>query len=470
MLFSGGTVSGCGPASSATGPFYCPRDGKVYLDLSFFRELRSRFGAPGRLRAGIRDRTRVRPPRAEPARHQRGGAARGSSGTRERERALGPARAAGRLPRRRLGAFGLQRENLLEPGDVEEGLAAAAAVGDDRIQASTQGRIDPETLDARHRRSSARPGSGGGSTPGTRTDATRSRATSEVDDELDPRVIVDFDFERGLLFVAVRNLGDRPAYRVSTTFDKPFRGLGGRREMNALRLFRGIEFLAPRKEIRALARLERRLLRAQGARQADRDGLVPPRRRPPPARARDHARPLDLPRSRLRPGRSNRCLTASRTAASTSASRSTGSTRSTSPRSRSRWPSIAVVEYREGGDRTSATRKLPGRVALRQRRAAARHHGRPSRSPSWFRAELQGDHQPRNVLIVLQDAQHQDVRRWRRPRRVDRRSAEGPDAGRERERGRDRDDRARLRERRDRPTRSRGARAAPRRGASAAAP
>jgi hypothetical protein len=68
--------------------------------------------------------------------------------------------------------------------------------------------------------------------------------------ELD--VVVDFEFERGLLFVCVRNLSDRPALKVSTDFDKPFRGLGGRREMNGMRLFRKIEFLAPGKEIRTL--------------------------------------------------------------------------------------------------------------------------------------------------------------------------------------------------------------------------
>jgi hypothetical protein len=73
-----------------------------------------------------------------------------------------------------------------------------------------------------------------------------------VESDRDPQVIVDFDFDGGLLFVAVRNLGARPAYKVSTVFDRPFRGLGGRREMNRLRLFRTIEFLAPGKEIRTL--------------------------------------------------------------------------------------------------------------------------------------------------------------------------------------------------------------------------
>jgi hypothetical protein len=69
-------------------------------------------------------------------------------------------------------------------------------------------------------------------------------------DELD--VIVDFDFEDGLLFAAVRNISDRAAYRVSVSFDKPFTGLGGTQETSTLPLFRNIAFLAPRKEIRTL--------------------------------------------------------------------------------------------------------------------------------------------------------------------------------------------------------------------------
>ena len=68
----------------------------------------------------------------------------------------------------------------------------------------------------------------------------------------DSDVIVDFVFEDGLLFVAVRNIGARPARGVSCTFDKPFSGLGGTRRMNELPLFRNIEFLAPGKEIRTL--------------------------------------------------------------------------------------------------------------------------------------------------------------------------------------------------------------------------
>jgi hypothetical protein len=68
----------------------------------------------------------------------------------------------------------------------------------------------------------------------------------------DLQVIVDFEFEQGLLFVSVRNLGDRPVLDVSTSFDKPFRGLGGRREMNGMQLFKRIRFLAPGREIRTL--------------------------------------------------------------------------------------------------------------------------------------------------------------------------------------------------------------------------
>lgn len=67
-----------------------------------------------------------------------------------------------------------------------------------------------------------------------------------------PEVIVDFDFEDGLLYAAVRNLSAQPAYRVSVVFDKPFTGLGGTRETASIALFRNIEFLAPGKEIRTL--------------------------------------------------------------------------------------------------------------------------------------------------------------------------------------------------------------------------
>jgi len=65
-------------------------------------------------------------------------------------------------------------------------------------------------------------------------------------------VIVDLDFDGGLFFLAVRNLGDRPAIDVRTTFDRKLIGLGGRKDVSALPLFRSIPFLAPHKEIRTL--------------------------------------------------------------------------------------------------------------------------------------------------------------------------------------------------------------------------
>ena len=67
-----------------------------------------------------------------------------------------------------------------------------------------------------------------------------------------PDVIVDLDFEGGLLFLAVRNIGDRPALDVTTTFNRKLLGLGGGTDVSALPLFRNIPFLAPNKEIRTL--------------------------------------------------------------------------------------------------------------------------------------------------------------------------------------------------------------------------
>lgn len=65
-------------------------------------------------------------------------------------------------------------------------------------------------------------------------------------------VILDVVFERGLLFLALRNLGAEPALKVSCAFDRPLHGLGGTREVSAMRLFRNVELLAPGREIRTL--------------------------------------------------------------------------------------------------------------------------------------------------------------------------------------------------------------------------
>ena len=67
-----------------------------------------------------------------------------------------------------------------------------------------------------------------------------------------PEVIVDLDFDRGLLFLVVRNIGDRPALDVRTTFNRKLVGLGDSKDVSALPLFRNIPFLAPGKEIRTI--------------------------------------------------------------------------------------------------------------------------------------------------------------------------------------------------------------------------
>jgi predicted metalloprotease len=144
VLFSGATDTGCGRASSATGPFYCPADLKVYLDLGFFRELQRRFGAPGDFA------------QAYVIAHEFGHHVQRITGIEGRVREL---QAEDPGDRNELSvrlelqadcfagvwAHSAYRQDILEPGDVEEGLTAAAAVGDDRIQAQTSGRIDPES-------------------------------------------------------------------------------------------------------------------------------------------------------------------------------------------------------------------------------------------------------------------------------------------------------------------------------------
>jgi len=142
VLFEGATSSACGPASAATGPFYCPADQKVYLDLGFFDELKSRFGARGGDFA-----------MAYVVAHEFGHHIQtvlGISETVQGQAALDPGQANALSVRLELqadclaGVWADSAASDLETGDIEEALSAASAVGDDRIQQSTTGRIDPE--------------------------------------------------------------------------------------------------------------------------------------------------------------------------------------------------------------------------------------------------------------------------------------------------------------------------------------
>jgi predicted metalloprotease len=144
VLFSGSTSTACGPGTAQTGPFYCPLDQMVYLDHSFFDELERRFGASG-------DFAEAYVIAHEIGHHVQ--TVLGISGQVEQARRQDPGSANVISIRQELQADCLagiwghsaNQRGVLEPGDVEEGLAAAAAVGDDRIQASVSGRIAPES-------------------------------------------------------------------------------------------------------------------------------------------------------------------------------------------------------------------------------------------------------------------------------------------------------------------------------------
>jgi predicted metalloprotease len=145
VLFRGATESACGLGQSAMGPFYCPADSKVYLDLEFFDQLAQRFGAPGEFA------------QAYVIAHEFGHHVQNLLGIERQVRQLQQARPgqANALSVRMelqadclAGLWGgtTARRNLLEPGDVEDGLRAAAAIGDDAIQTQAQGRVRPETF------------------------------------------------------------------------------------------------------------------------------------------------------------------------------------------------------------------------------------------------------------------------------------------------------------------------------------
>jgi uncharacterized protein len=146
VLFTNATQSACGLGQAAMGPFYCPSDRKVYLDLSFFRELDERFGAPG-------DFAQAYVVAHEIGHHVQTLTGVSSQLQAARQRA-GERNANALSVRQELqadcyaGVWGhyASREGLLEPGDAEEGLRAAAAIGDDRLQRQTQGTVVPESF------------------------------------------------------------------------------------------------------------------------------------------------------------------------------------------------------------------------------------------------------------------------------------------------------------------------------------
>lgn len=143
VLFDGSTQSDCGPASAATGPFYCPADQKVYLDLGFMDQLKARFGAQGGDFA-----------MAYVVAHEFGHHVQTELGISEQVQQMAqqdPSRRGDLSVRQELqadclaGVWAHSDQADLQPGDIEEALSAAAAVGDDRIQQSTTGRVNPET-------------------------------------------------------------------------------------------------------------------------------------------------------------------------------------------------------------------------------------------------------------------------------------------------------------------------------------
>ena len=145
QIFSGGTTTGCGQASSAVGPFYCPPDEGIFLDLGFFEELRTTYGARGGDFA-----------QAYVLAHEYGHHIQNLTGQSDRSRELpdqtGPQGASTRLELQADCYAGAWAANATESGfvtfddtDIVEGLSAAAAVGDDRIQEKSAGRVDPES-------------------------------------------------------------------------------------------------------------------------------------------------------------------------------------------------------------------------------------------------------------------------------------------------------------------------------------
>ena len=147
VMFTDAVQSACGSANAAVGPFYCPGDSKVYIDLSFFRLMKERFGATGDFAM------------AYVIAHEVGHHIQNLMGTSDKVHSL--QQQSGEKAGNKLSVklelqadfyagvwahHAQQMKNILQPGDIEEALSAASAVGDDAIQKKTQGRIVPDAF------------------------------------------------------------------------------------------------------------------------------------------------------------------------------------------------------------------------------------------------------------------------------------------------------------------------------------
>jgi hypothetical protein len=147
VLFSGGAESACGYAQSATGPFYCPEDQKVYIDLAFYRELKDQYGAPGDFA------------QAYVIAHEVGHHVQNLLGTMDEVNRIQAT--SGTVTANRYsvmlelqadcfaGVWASQTDraqHIIEPGDVEEALNAASQIGDDTLQRETQGYVVPDSF------------------------------------------------------------------------------------------------------------------------------------------------------------------------------------------------------------------------------------------------------------------------------------------------------------------------------------
>ncbi|MBI4742594.1 MAG: neutral zinc metallopeptidase [Betaproteobacteria bacterium] len=147
VLFSGATPTACGTGQSAMGPFYCPADQKVYIDLSFYRDLKERFRAPGEFA------------QAYVIAHEVGHHVQNLLGISDKvhkaQQRAGKTQANALSVKLELqadcfaGVWGHRADNMkhiIEPGDVEQALTAASAIGDDRLQKQARGQIVPESF------------------------------------------------------------------------------------------------------------------------------------------------------------------------------------------------------------------------------------------------------------------------------------------------------------------------------------